>query len=67
MFMTAGPDTPDLPDDVPRVDAAYQARDLTSEENGLPEGSTSAPLESNPADWQDQQRVVKGPEEDEQR
>jgi hypothetical protein len=51
----------DIPDDVPADDLAEQRRDLDSDTDAA-HTTGASPLESDPADWQEQQLVVEDPD-----
>lgn len=56
----------DFPDDVPVADVVEQLQDVHTggDETDL-DLDAVPPLESNPADWQEQQAIVEDPEDDE--
>jgi hypothetical protein len=61
-------DIDSIPDDVPPGDAFEQQRPAGDPPEPWPtDVGDSAPLESDPSDWQEQHEVVEGPDPDEER
>ena len=58
-------DNPSFGDDVPVADAAEQQRPITDEVPAL--ADAEVPIDSDPADWQEQQEVVPDDDADEWR
>lgn len=57
----------DVPIEVPADDAAEQLQPGSADDTDTMVPSDAPPLESDPADWQEQQRIVEGSDEDEHR
>jgi len=58
-------DNPSCGDDVPVADAAEQQRPITGDIPAI-EGA-EVPIDSNPADWQEQQEIVEDDDADDWR